>query len=103
MNTSAKQTVMAGLAIAIIGAIFFSAKAIVAKLIYRYNVDAVTLITFRMLFSLPFFAAIAIWKARTEKPLTNGERAKIVLMGLLGYYLSSFLDFLGLQYISAGL
>jgi drug/metabolite transporter (DMT)-like permease len=103
LNTPARKTFLAGLAIAIIGAIFFSAKAIVAKLIYRYDVDAVTLITFRMLFSLPFFAAIAVWKARTEKPLTNRERAKIVVMGLLGYYLSSFLDFLGLQYISAGL
>jgi drug/metabolite transporter (DMT)-like permease len=102
-HSSARQTFLAGLAIAIIGAILFSTKAIVAKLIYRYDVDAVTLITFRMLFSLPFFAAIALWKAKTEAPLTNPERGKIVMLGLIGYYLSSFLDFLGLQYISAGL
>lgn len=101
--TSARQAFLIGLAIAIAGAILFSAKAIVAKLIYRYDVDAVTLITFRMLFSLPFFAAVAFWKARTETPLSGADRGKIVLMGLLGYYLSSFLDFLGLQYISAGL
>lgn len=101
--TSARQAFLIGLAIAIFGAVLFSAKAIVAKLIYRYDVDAVTLITFRMLFSLPFFAAVALWKARTEAPLSVGDGAKIVLMGLLGYYLSSFLDFLGLQYISAGL
>jgi len=100
---SARQTYLTGLAIALSGAILFSAKAIVAKLIYRYQVDAVTLIAFRMLFSLPFFAAIALWKARSEAPLSNADRAKIVLLGLLGYYLSSFLDFLGLQYISAGL
>jgi drug/metabolite transporter (DMT)-like permease len=103
LNSSAKQSLLAGLAIAIVGAIFFSAKAVVAKLIYRYHVDAVTLIAFRMLFALPFFAAIAIWKAKTEQPLTNAERAKIIVMGLLGYYLSSFLDFIGLRYISAGL
>jgi drug/metabolite transporter (DMT)-like permease len=103
LDSSAKQSLLAGLAIAIVGAIFFSAKAVVAKLIYRYNVDAVTLITFRMLFALPFFAVIAIWKAKTEQPLTNAERGKIIVMGLLGYYLSSFLDFIGLQYISAGL
>lgn len=101
--SSARQAFLIGLAIAISGAILFSAKAIVAKLIYRYEVDAVTLIAFRMLFSLPFFAAVALWKARTEASLTNAERAKIVVLGLLGYYLSSFLDFLGLQYISAGL
>jgi drug/metabolite transporter (DMT)-like permease len=61
LNPSAKQSFLAGLAIAIVGAIFFSAKAVVAKLIYRYHVDAVTLITFRMLFAVPFFAALAIW------------------------------------------
>lgn len=94
---------MIGLTIAVSGAILFSAKAIVAKLIYRYQVDAVTLIAFRMIFSLPFFGAIAIWQARSSVPLTNSDRGKIVLLGLLGYYLSSFLDFLGLQYISAGL
>lgn len=103
LTPSAKQSFLVGLAIAIIGAIFFSAKAIVAKLIYRYQVDAVTLIAFRMMFSLPFFAAIALWKAKASTPLTGAERGKIIVLGLLGYYLSSFLDFLGLQYISAGL
>jgi drug/metabolite transporter (DMT)-like permease len=102
-SASARRDFLTGLLIAIVGAILFSTKAIVAKLIYRYQVDAVTLIAFRMLFSLPFFAVIAMWKARTEVPLTNLERARIVLLGLLGYYFSSFLDFLGLQYISAGL
>jgi drug/metabolite transporter (DMT)-like permease len=100
---SSRQAFLIGLAIAIAGAILFSAKAIVAKLIYRYHVDAVTLIAFRMLFSLPFFAIIAMWKAWTEAALSTADRARIVLLGLLGYYLSSFLDFLGLQYISAGL
>ena len=102
-SSSSRHAFLAGLAIAITGAVLFSAKAIVAKLIYRYHVDAVTLITFRMLFSLPFFAVIGLWKARTQAPLNGKDRGRIVLMGLLGYYLSSFLDFLGLQYISAGL
>ena len=88
---------------ALVGAVLFSAKAIVAKLIYRYNVDAVTLIAFRMLFSLPFFAVIAYWQSRDAEPLAAGDRWRIALLGLLGYYLASFLDFLGLQYISAGL
>ncbi len=103
LTRTARQTFLAGLAIAISGAVLFSTKAIVAKLIYRYQVDAVTLIAFRMLFSLPFFAAIALWKAKTEAPLRGGDRSRIVVLGLIGYYLSSFLDFLGLQYISAGL
>ena len=68
-HTSVRQAFLAGLAIAIVGAILFSAKAIIAKLIYRYDVDAVTLIAFRMLFALPVFAVVAIWKARTEPAL----------------------------------
>jgi drug/metabolite transporter (DMT)-like permease len=103
LQPSARQAFLVGLAIALVGAVLFSAKAIVAKLIYRYQVDPVTLIAFRMIFSLPFFAVIAFWKARTAAPLANGERVKIVVLGLLGYYLSSFLDFIGLQYVSAGL
>ena len=102
-HTSPRKVFLAGLALAIVGAIFFSGKAIVAKLIYRYNVDAVTLLALRMIFSMPFFAVAAIWKSRGQTPLSNGERVKIVILGILGYYLASFLDFLGLQYISAGL
>ena len=94
---------LGGLGIAVGGAVLFSTKAIVAKLMYRYHIDAVTLIAFRMLFSLPVFAAIAIWKMRTEPPLSWNDRWRLVGMGLVGYYLSSFLDFLGLQYISVGL
>lgn len=89
--------------LAIVGAVFFSAKAIVAKLMYRYQVDAVMVITLRMVFSFPMFLVVAIWKARREPPLARADYLRIVVLGLMGYYLSSFLDFLGLQYISAGL
>ncbi|MFZ6657123.1 DMT family transporter [Undibacterium sp. TJN19] len=99
----ARQQYLTGLAIALVGAILFSTKAIVAKLIYRYNVDAVTLICFRMAFSLPIFAAIAIWQMHKAGSLTTADRWRMVALGLVGYYLSSFLDFLGLQYITAGL
>lgn len=99
---------LAGILLACIGAILFAAKAVVVKLTYRYGIDSVTVIAFRMLFSAPFFAAVAWWQAgkarRGELPvLTRRECALIWGMGLLGYYLSSFLDFLGLQYVSAGL
>jgi len=94
---------LGGLGIAIGGAVLFSTKAIVAKLLYRYQLDAVTVLAFRMMFSLPVFAAIAIWKMRTEAPLSAGDRWRLVGLGLVGYYLSSFLDFLGLQYITVGL
>lgn len=102
-HSTARQAFLGGLLLAIVGAIFFSAKAIVAKLMYRYQVDAVMVITLRMVFSFPMFAAVAIWKARTQPPLARADYLRIVVLGLMGYYLSSFLDFLGLQYISAGL
>src|SRR4051794_15602065 len=97
---SSRRSYLLGLSIALTGAVLFSTKAIVAKLIYRHHVDAVTVLAFRMLFSLPFFVAVAWWKAKTGKTLSMRESMRIVLLGLLGYYLSSFLDFLGLQYIS---
>lgn len=97
-----------GFVLATLGAVLFAAKAIVVKLTYRYDIDAVTLIAFRMLFAMPFFAAVA-WResrraARGELPvLTRRERVQLCLLGLLGYYLSSFLDFLGLRYVTASL
>ncbi|MES2741814.1 MAG: DMT family transporter [Pseudomonadota bacterium] len=94
---------LAGLTIAVGGAVLFSTKAVVAKLLYRYQIDAVTLIAFRMLFSLPVFAAVALWQMRVGPPLSVPDRWRLVGLGLIGYYLSSFLDFLGLQYISVGL
>jgi drug/metabolite transporter (DMT)-like permease len=101
--TIPRPALVGGLAIAIGGAVLFSTKAIVAKLLYRYHLDAVTVIAFRMLFSLPVFAAIAFWKMRTEAPLSVADRWRLVGLGLIGYYVSSFLDFLGLQYITVGL
>ena len=98
-----RPALIAGLSIAIGGAILFSTKAIVAKLLYRYHIDAVTLIAFRMLFSLPVFAGVALWKMRTGPALSASDRWRLVALGLIGYYLSSYLDFLGLQYISVGL
>jgi drug/metabolite transporter (DMT)-like permease len=101
--SSARPALLAGLAIASGGAILFSVKAIVAKLLYRYHVDVVTLIAFRMLFSVPVFAAVAIWKMRTEAPLAPRDRWRLIGLGVIGYYLSSMLDFLGLEYVTVGL
>ena len=99
----ARRAYLGGLLLAIGGAVLFSTKAVVAKLLYRYHIDAVTLIAFRMLFSLPVFAAVAVWQMRSGPPLKVSDRWRLVGMGLIGYYLSSYLDFLGLQYISVGL
>lgn len=92
-----------GLALAVLGAVAFSAKAIIVKLAYRHGVDAVTLIMLRMLFALPVFALMAWWASRGKPPLTRQDALGVLGLGFVGYYLSSFLDFAGLQYISASL
>jgi drug/metabolite transporter (DMT)-like permease len=92
-----------GVLLAVAGAMAFSGKAIIVKLAYRYGVDAVTLIMYRMLFALPFFAAMAWWAGRGRPPLARSDWLGVLGLGFSGYYLASFLDFLGLQYITASL
>ncbi len=92
-----------GPALALAGAVAFSGKAIIVKLAYRYPVDAVTLVMLRMLVALPFFALMAWWAGRGQPALSRRERLTVATLGFNGYYLASTLDFLGLQYISAGL
>ncbi len=92
-----------GLALAMAGAVAFSGKAIVAKLLYRHGLDAVTVLMLRMLFALPFFLALAWWASRGKPALSASDRRMVLLLGVTGYYLASFLDFMGLQYISASL
>ncbi|MDF2464537.1 MAG: putative transporter [Ramlibacter sp.] len=88
---------------ALAGSIAFSGKAIIVKLAYRFGVDAVTLIMLRMLFALPIFVAMAWWAGRGKPALSARDWLGVVGLGFTGYYLSSFLDFAGLQYISASL
>src|ERR1700726_1189358 len=92
-----------GLLLAACGAISFSGKAIIVKLAYRYGVDAVTLIMYRMLFALPLFLILAWWAGLGKPPLTWRDARAVAGLGFCGYYLSSFLDFAGLRYISASL
>lgn len=92
-----------GVLLAAVAAIGFSFKAVLVKLAYPYGVDAITLLALRMLFALPFFAVVAVNTRAPAAALGGGDRIRIVLLGVVGYYLASFLDFLGLQYISAGL
>ena len=92
-----------GPALAMAGAVAFSGKAIIVKLAYRHDVDAVTLIMLRMAVALPFFLLMCWWAGRGRAPLPWRDRWIAAALGFSGYYLSSFLDFLGLQHITASL
>lgn len=99
----AQRAPLAGFVLAILGAIGFSGKAIIVKLAYRHGVDAVTLIMYRMSFALPMFLVLSWWAGRGKPALAARDWRTICALGFSGYYLSSFLDFAGLQYISASL
>ena len=86
-----------------VGAVAFSGKAIIVKLAYRHDVDAITLIMLRMAVALPFFLLMLWWAGLGRPALPARDRLAVAALGFSGYYLASFLDFLGLQYISASL
>ncbi|MDE2592753.1 MAG: DMT family transporter [Burkholderiales bacterium] len=94
-----------GLACATAGAIAFSGKAIVAKLIYRMGGDAIAVVGMRMALALPLFLLMAWWAGRgaPAESLSRKTHWQIAGLGITGYYLASTLDFMGLQYISASL
>jgi drug/metabolite transporter (DMT)-like permease len=97
------ETREGGLLLAGLGAVAFSGKAIIVKLAYRYGVDAVTLIMYRMLFALPLFLLLA-WHSGRGRPRLSRRDWRIILgLGFCGYYLASFLDFAGLAFVSASL
>jgi len=101
-----KKTFFAGFGIALLGAVLFSTKAIFVKLAFHAtHADAITLLGLRMLFSLPFFLVIALLASSKEGStnLSIKQWVYIAFTGMLGYYISSLFDFVGLQYISAGL
>ena len=94
-----------GIFLAGMGSILFSGKAILVKIAFTYGANAATLLALRMLMALPLFWGIYWWQARKHgmSPLSSMDYCKLFFLGFLGYFLSSYLDFLGLQYISVGL
>jgi drug/metabolite transporter (DMT)-like permease len=97
---------LAGFVITLFGSILFSTKAIIVKTAFNsIHIDALTLLTLRMVFSLPFYliAAFLTSNKKGNVRMSGRQWVYVILLGLFGYYLSSLFDFIGLQYISAGL
>lgn len=94
----------AGFLIALAGVLLFSAKAVLVKLCYVYEVDTVTILMLRMGFALPFFVIIGVFNKETDKQKLDFKSILIIIcLGVLGYYGASYFDFLGLKYIDASL
>lgn len=103
-SAAAKRSLRIGLACALGAAVFFSAKAIFIKLIYAHGVDATTTFALRMMIALPFFLALGWWCGTAGlKSIGRRDWWGMGGCGLLGFYLSSYLDFIGLSYIPASL
>lgn len=106
MNPAQKKNYNTGFVISFMGAVMFSTKAILVKLAFaETDTDAISLLALRMFFALPFYLAIAFLYSNRSSNIkfTTGQWVRVMVMGLTGYYLSSLFDFIGLQYISAGL
>jgi drug/metabolite transporter (DMT)-like permease len=104
-TTDHSNHIPSGSILVALGSIGFSAKPILVKLAYAdtAQIDAITLMTLRMLMALPFFLLVALWNRDAETQSRDaGDWASLLVLGIAGYYLASLLDFSGLQYISAG-
>lgn len=94
-----------GIGIGVLGIVLFSSKAVMVKLAYKYNVDAISILLLRMLFSFPFYLVIAYLYRNQNSTITveNKDYLWIIIFGFVGYYLASYFDFVGLTYIKASL
>lgn len=102
------RTPLIGLLLVLTAAVAFSTKAIIIKLAYAYGgqVSPIILLTLRMVMSLPFFliALVVLGRDSTHPtPLNSGDYLHLVILGVIGFYLAAYLDFVGLSYISASL
>lgn len=99
-----KKNKIIGIVYVIISAILFSSKGVIIKSAYSKGLDSITFLMFRMVFSFPFYVAILFfYTSNSDYKSTPKELLLVVILGLSGYYLSSLLDFYGLEYVSAGL
>lgn len=92
-----------GVFLAIAGVLLFSSKAVLVKLAYEYGITALPLLALRMGFSLPIYAVLGWIHRPTQGSIRAKDYVWVIVMGVVGYYLASLFDFLGLQYIKASL
>lgn len=104
-DPAARRARRIGFTLAAVGAVLFSAKAILAKFQYRYGIDALDVLALRMLMSLPLFVILGIHESRRpgRTPMSRRDFGLILILGVLGYYLSSLFDFWGLEYVPVSL
>lgn len=100
-----RKEILIGIFLTVCGVILHSTKAVIVKLAYLEGISSGTVLLWRMLFSLPLYLMIGIYHFKKEKPGNIQPKTLMYMVGLgfIGYYLSSFFDFKGLEYIDASL
>jgi drug/metabolite transporter (DMT)-like permease len=99
------KTFIYGIALGILGIVLFSSKAVMVKLAYKYEIDAISVLLLRMVFSFPFYMVVAfLYKNKKNDGIVSlKDYYWVIIFGMIGYYLSSYFDFIGLTYIKASL
>ena len=93
-----------GIVIALMAVFLFSSKAIIVKLIYEFEVPTVHVLLMRILFALPFYLVIlGVKRNEVKENVEKKHYLWLLLFGVIGYYVASFFDFYGLQFLSASL
>lgn len=95
---------MVGFGLSAAGSVLFAIKGIFVKLIYVYQIDTITLLAVRMMLSLPVFFTVGVieWRRRPIDQRPGLQSIGLVaLVGILGYHVSSWCDFTGLQTLEA--
>ncbi|EMJ97399.1 MULTISPECIES: DMT family transporter [unclassified Leptospira] len=90
---------------ALAGTVLFSSKGVLVKLVYKFGIDSVTVLALRMIFAIPFFAFVLYQESskNSNKSISRKDYGIVVLLAFIGYYMASFFDFWGLEYLSASM
>jgi drug/metabolite transporter (DMT)-like permease len=103
-NEHENRNRLIGVALAAGGAGLFSLKGVVIKLAFAEGMSVSQLLTLRMAFALPVYLAIGVYAylRATQKPSPT-HYVYAAALGIMSYYISSWLNFEGLRYVSAQL
>ncbi|TBM99757.1 DMT family transporter [Hyunsoonleella flava] len=102
---NSKKNFWLGIGTGVLGVVLFSSKAVMVKLAYKFDVDAISVLLLRMSFSFPIYIIIAYLyrHQNTSIHTSSKDYLWLIFFGFVGYYLASYFDFIGLTYIKASL
>jgi len=95
---------LVGFLLSAVGSMLFAIKGVLIKLIYVYHIDTTALLAVRMMLSLPVFLGVGLIEWHRRPALQRPDARSVALaclVGIIGYHVSSWLDFAGLQSIEA--